>query len=258
MRRRVSLIACLSLLIGWAVQAIGDDTSDSITANPNRPTVSNPADITQYGVLEMEYGFQQNRDLRQVPGLFKFAVLKDLEIRLSTNSFQQDRAGDIEGFGDTTLGLQYRFVHQSGSIPSMAFYYGLKFPTAKAGLSNGRYDHDFLWLVSKDIGKAHFDFNLDFPLVGRTESSGFDSYVAPALAVSTVIAGRWTAAAEISGATRQNADNPANSSILVGLSFAARPRLVFDSALSFGLSGGIPKTTFLAGFTYSIAKILHR
>src|SRR5689334_14182775 len=28
-----------------------------IVANPNRPTVANPADITQFGVLELEYGF---------------------------------------------------------------------------------------------------------------------------------------------------------------------------------------------------------
>ncbi len=31
--------------------------ADSMAANPNRPTVANPADITQYGVLELEYGW---------------------------------------------------------------------------------------------------------------------------------------------------------------------------------------------------------
>jgi hypothetical protein len=30
-----------------------------IKANPNRPTVANPADITQYGVLEIEYGWDR-------------------------------------------------------------------------------------------------------------------------------------------------------------------------------------------------------
>lgn len=33
--------------------------ADSIAANPNRPTVANPADITQYGVVELEYGWDR-------------------------------------------------------------------------------------------------------------------------------------------------------------------------------------------------------
>jgi len=33
--------------------------ADSIIANPNRPTVSNPAHVTQYGVLELEYGWDR-------------------------------------------------------------------------------------------------------------------------------------------------------------------------------------------------------
>src|ERR1700682_6628037 len=31
--------------------------ANSIAANPNRPTVANPADIKQYGVFELEYGW---------------------------------------------------------------------------------------------------------------------------------------------------------------------------------------------------------
>lgn len=249
--------ASILLSLCCVLPASADDSTDSIVANPNRPTVSNPADITQYGVLEMEYGVESNHDSREICGLFKFAALKDLELRLSTMSFESDRATGIEGVGDTTAGFQYRFLHQNKDAPSMAFYYGLKFPTAKAGLSNGRYDHDFLWLVSKDIGKAHVDFNLDFPLIGKPDRSGFDHFLAPALAVSSQFADKWTVAAEISGSTRENASTPANSSFLVALSFALRPRLVFDSALSFGLSGGLPHTTFLAGFTYSVARLLH-
>lgn len=33
--------------------------ADSIAANPNCPTVANPAHITRYGVLELEYGWDQ-------------------------------------------------------------------------------------------------------------------------------------------------------------------------------------------------------
>src|SRR5689334_21528466 len=70
-----------------AAQWIGKQTgcyADSIAANPNRPTVANPADISQYGVLELEYGFDRfwpDAGVRQTSlgGLLKFAVLCDVE-----------------------------------------------------------------------------------------------------------------------------------------------------------------------------------
>src|SRR5262252_10271935 len=75
---------------------------DGIVANPNRPTVANPADITQYGVLEVEYGYdhvaapQGERDNNLV-GLFKFAVACNLEIRWNTNTLlSQTIAGTTE------------------------------------------------------------------------------------------------------------------------------------------------------------------
>src|SRR6476646_9976900 len=57
--------------------------SDSIVANPNRPTVANPADITQYGVLELEYGFdrlwsENSVEETSIGGLLKFGMLCDI------------------------------------------------------------------------------------------------------------------------------------------------------------------------------------
>src|SRR3954453_10861920 len=54
--------------------------ADSMAANPNRPTVANPADISQYGVLELEYGWDQfwtegDSHTKSVGGLVKFGVL---------------------------------------------------------------------------------------------------------------------------------------------------------------------------------------
>jgi len=43
--------------MGKQTGCYADSTAASpIAAHPNRPTVANPADITQYGVLELEYG----------------------------------------------------------------------------------------------------------------------------------------------------------------------------------------------------------
>src|SRR5438270_11935641 len=90
-------------------QWIGKQTgcySDSIVANPNRPTVANPADITQYGVLELEYGWDrigpgENIHQNSLGGLVKFGLLCDVELRWTTTSFlsQTDARGTHRGIG---------------------------------------------------------------------------------------------------------------------------------------------------------------
>src|SRR5215467_9529058 len=127
-----------------------DTPKDGIVANPNRPTVANPADITQYGVLEVEYGFDHVMGLQQerennLVGLFKFAATCNLEIRWDTDTLlRQSFAGMTQiGFGDNALGFQYRFHHQTKFVPSLAISYSLTFPSANVakGLGTGKYDH---------------------------------------------------------------------------------------------------------------------
>src|SRR5229473_2089877 len=89
-RRRMALLAVLLIASSPApAQWIGKQTgryADSIVANPNRPTVANPADITQYGVLELEYGWdrvwpEENVHQISLGGLLKFGILCDVELR---------------------------------------------------------------------------------------------------------------------------------------------------------------------------------
>jgi hypothetical protein len=65
---------------------------------------------------------------------------------------------------------------------------------------------------------------------------------------------------ELYGFSRLNQDVPGYTSNLWALTFAATPRLVFDSGIDVGLTSGAPHKTIFAGFTYSIvdlnAKIL--
>ena len=88
-----------------------DCYADFVAANPNRPTVSNPAHVTQYGVLELEYGWdrfwlEKNIGQTSAGGLLKFGVLCDVELRWNTTSFlsQTDATSTHSGFGDNSLG----------------------------------------------------------------------------------------------------------------------------------------------------------
>jgi hypothetical protein len=85
--------------------------ADSIAANPNRPTVSNPAHVTQFGVLELEYGLdgmwpQEGISQTSGNGLLKFGLLCDIELRWNTTSFlsQTDETGTHSTFGDNWHG----------------------------------------------------------------------------------------------------------------------------------------------------------
>ena len=138
----------------------------------------------------------------------------------------------------------------------MAVAYSLKLPTASSGLGSGQHDHQILYLMSKDLGGFHADFNVDFEFLGREEQSGYDFVTAPALAVSHPL-GRFILAGEISGTSRQNASTPSTVSTLWALSYNVSSRCVLDAAVSFGLEGDVPDRTYLAGITYSIADLYH-
>jgi len=238
-----------------------------IVSNPNRPTVSNPADLTQRGVAEIEYGWG-----RAWPGagsrgdawggLFRFGLLCDLELRFSFDSFlnQRQAAGSRRGFGDTWTGVQYRFRKQSALVPSMAFSYALKHPTASSRkeLGSGRADHFLTYLASKDLGGFHADFNASYLASGRSEAAGRDQNVELALSVSHALKGPLAITGELYGDTRLNDETPGFTSTLWALSYTVNPRLTLDAAIDFGLTSGAARKQLLVGFTYALGDLYSR
>src|ERR1700687_1606602 len=110
----VVLLIFLTASSSERAQWVGKQTgcyADSMVANPNRPTVANPADITQYGVLELEYGWdrvwpREDAHQKSLGGLLKFGLLCDIELRWNSTSFlsQTDATGTHQGFGDNWVG----------------------------------------------------------------------------------------------------------------------------------------------------------
>lgn len=223
---------------------------DELTAVPNRPTVSTPAQPVQPGVLETEWGLDASGSEQDINGLLKFGLNKNFELRLTNDPFLADSG--THGVGDTGAGFKYRFTQDSGRQPSIAFMYMAKLPTAGSVLGSGELDHTFTLLVSKDLGKHHFDFNIVANLLGKPQG-GFDRDVLNALAWSHPLSGKWGATAELSGVTSPNPSTPASAQFLAAATYTARPRLVLDCGMTARITGDIPHFTFIAGFTYSIA-----
>jgi hypothetical protein len=263
----MSVVVCLASNPSAHAQWMGKQTgcyADSIAANPNRPTVASPADITQYGVLELEYGwdrFWPEEGIRQTSlgGLLKFAVLCDVELRWNTTSFlsQTDATGTHRTFGDNWIGPQIRVYRQTKRAPALAISYAVKIPSAstEAGLGSGRVDHSLTFLASKDIAGLHFDFNLSQFWIGRQDGTGFDQGQQLNLAFSHVIHGKLQFTGEFYGDTQMGASNPAFASSLWALTYAVTPRFVIDSGFEAGLTSGGPHRHLFVGATYSIINL---
>jgi len=271
--RRLTAVLVVSLAASTPAvgQWIGKQTgcyADSMAANPNRPTVANPADITQYGVLEIEYSWDRvwpQPSLHQTSfgGLLKFAVLCDVELRWNTTSFlwQTGTTGTSRGFGDNWLGAQVRVYKQTKRVPTLAFAYAGKIPSASAekGLGTGLVDHSFTFLASKDIAGVHFDFNVTHFLIGRQNVAGFDQGFDRNeqfnLALSRTIHGNLQFTGEFYGDTSLNQGTPGFASSLWALTYTITPRLVIDSGYEAGFTAGGPRRHVFVGFTYSISNL---
>ena len=266
----IVLLACLAETKSTLGQWMGKQTgcyADSLAANPNRPTVSNPAHVTQYGVLELEYGWdrlwpEEGIHQTSIGGLLKFGLLCDIELRWNTTSFlsQSDATGTHRTFGDNWLGTEIRFHRQTTRLPTMAFSYAFKIPSASTenGLGTGRVDHSFTFGASENIAHFNFDFNFTQFLVGRPTASGFDENQQLALAFSRTIHGGLQFAGEFYGETQLNKTTPGFASSLWALTYTVIPRLVVDGGFEAGLTSGGPHRHAFFGATYSIANLYPR
>jgi hypothetical protein len=201
-------------------------------------------------VLETEWGVDAAASQQDINGLLKFGVSKNFELRVTNNPFLADSG--THGVGDTGIGFKYRFSQDSRHRPSTAFMYMSKLPTAGDVLGSGELDHAFTFLVSKDFGKHHVDFNSVLNLLGRPQS-GFDHDFQNEFAWSHPVRGKWGVTVELSGANSPNVFTPASAQVLVSAIYTVRPRLVLDCGMVARIAGDIPDATFVAGFTYSIA-----
>jgi hypothetical protein len=263
----ITVAVCLAASHPAFGQWIGKQTgcyADSIAANPNRPTVANPADISQYGVLELEYGWDQNwgeegAAANSAGGLLKFGLLCDVELRWGTTSFlsQTDASGTHRSFGDNWLGAQIRLYRQTQRVPSFAFSYASKIPSASTqdGLGTGRVDHQLTFLASKDVARFHVDFNASQFLIGRPNASGFDESQEINLAFSHSIHGGLQFTGEFYGETRLNPTTSGFVSTLWALTYTVIPRLVIDGGFEHSLTSAGPPLHAFVGATYSIANL---
>ena len=253
---RMKLMAAL-LLVLTAVGCRGQQQPVPLTATPNRPTATNTAETTQFGVLEIEFGISAAARQQSLQGLLKFGLLRDLELDWAGNPWLHDAPLHYAGVSDNNTGFRWRFLHQAKRQPTLTVQYSAKLPTAGPIEGSGEVDHIVTLLGSKDLpARFHLDANLSYQWLGRP-SGGFDHNWLPQFALGYSLTDKWGIAMEFSGATRANAATPAVTQNLLAVSYTVKPRLVLDSAVQFRVTGNVPQVVYLGGFSFAIADLYH-
>lgn len=230
-----------------------------VAAAPSRPNWSAGAATTQCGVIEVDSGW-----LRQPMGrgvyqqLFasslRYGLTPKLDLRWGMTHHVVQSGGNqpaVEGSGDQSASLTYRFKEQGRWAPAMAFSFGINIPAAnpEKGFGSGFYDHQFVFIASRDLGNNHFDFNVAGTLTGEQRSH--DGAAQFGLALTRPITRKLSWVFENYGGAQPETSDRLGA-VLNGVSYAFLPRLVFDGAYVRTYTGGAPRQQVLCGFTYAM------
>ena len=235
-----------------------DPCQAEVIANPTRPNWDTSATTTACNVLEADLGWlRQPMDAQarqqQIVSSLRYGLTPKLDLRYGfTELIHQYGDGQqaLSGIGDQTLSFRFRFLEQAHWYPAMALSYGYKFPTASAdnGFGSGYADHQFLLILSRDLGKNHFDYNLLGTLAGA--ANGFDSSVQSGLALTRAITPRFSGILESYGGTQPGVPDRYGAN-LVGCSYQLTPRLYLDASWARAYTAGSPRDLLGFGVTYA-------
>ena len=235
----------------------------AVISVPSRPTVTSATDTTQCGVVELEYGLERqwpgggaNRD--DLTGGLRFGLTPNLDFHWSSSAFVHlmSGSGNRTGFGDSWLGLRYRFLGQTKRRPSLGVFYAAKIPSASIALGGpGQVDQTISFLVSKTVHGIAFDFNVVPLVAGRPTTPGFDHNAGFALSAAIPLIRRLSLVAEGYGYTLLNSANPAFASTMLGCTYVPNPRLVLDSGVDVGVTPAAPRKRVFVGITYAIGNV---
>jgi hypothetical protein len=214
--------------------------------------------------MELEYGFDHQwlgagDHHNDLTGGLRFGITPNLDFHWASASFLNmgNGNGSQTGFGDTWLGLKYRFLRQTKRRPALGLFYAVKVPSASyvKGLGSGQVDHSLSFLASKDVHRFHFDFNVIELLIGRPNAPENDHNTGFALATWYPITHRLNLVLEPYGYTTLNKFSPGFASMTVGFNYQIQPRIFLDAGFDAGVTSGAPKMRAFVGVTYAITNV---
>jgi hypothetical protein len=230
--------------------AAGDD---AIT--PYRPTVSNSAALPVAGQMELELGGlhgKTNEAYRDsLPYLFKLAFNPDWGILLGGEALVSEGDGNgnnAKGFGDTTITLKRAFAVDDKT--GLGLEFGMKMPSAKNTIGNGKSDFIVNGVFSRDIGPVHMDANINLTRFGAVDVGTSKFQTGLSAAFSTPLSEKWSAIGELSGTRRNGTGDTAQ--FLTALTYSPTKRLTLDFGFARGLTSASQHWAIFTGLVIPI------
>ncbi|MHB0974797.1 MAG: hypothetical protein ACYC0P_11195 [Thiobacillus sp.] len=249
------------LLVGLvAMAAPAANAEQEPAATPYRPTVSNPADLSEPGWLEVEFGGQHimggsGKRLDSFPVLAKLAFTEDWGILLGGDLGV--RYTDVDGVlykgaGDTTLTLKQR-IPTAAEGAAWGVEAGCKFPTAKTTIGSGKADYILNGIYSRDFSDNHLDLSLGVTRAGAVSDDGSRYLYNWAASLSRNLGQKWGVFGELSGLYPRGM--PALSQVLAGANYNFSKRVVFDAGGTVGLTNASQDWSVFAGVTVLMGQL---
>ena len=250
--RGLQLATLLLAVVGTTAQA--DDDFAPIT--PYRPSVSSPAQLPAPGQLEFELGgLHQTADGSRrdsLPYLFKLAYDKNWGLLIGGEALVRlhDDSGRASGLGDTTLTLKRAWNVEEGTAFGLEL--GVKLPTAKDTIGNGKTDFSLNAIYSHDFGPVHMDANLNGLRLGISDPGTSRNQYGASAAFSTPIAEHWGLTGELSGTQRSGVEH--GRQLLAAVTYSPTPLLTFDLGAARAIAPHPATTSLFAGMVVPLAK----
>ncbi len=254
---------CIGLVILAGIMPSAYAAEDQPAATPYRPTVSNPADLSHPGWLELEFGGQRikggsssgDRRRESTPVLVKLAFSENWGILIGGElQVRRIDTGDAlyKGAGDTTFTLKHR-IPTATEGSAWGIEAGYKFPTAKDAIGSAKADTILNGIFSTDFSGNHLDLNLGASRLGAITEQQGRIQTNWAASLSRNLDDKWGLFGELSGSYQRGA--PALSQFLAGASYNYSKRLVFDVGATTGLAKASPTWSVFAGVTVLLGKL---
>ncbi len=255
---RIGLAATLL----WLAAAMPTSAEEHIPAvTPYRPTVSNPADLSEPGWLEMEFGWQRinnGNDPRRDswPVIAKLAFNENWGVLLGTELGIRRTDSDglfYAGMGDATVLLKHR-IPSSREGAAWGIEAGFVQPTAKDALGNGKTNYLVNGIYSIDLPpNYHLDLNLNTTRTSAINPGEGRNQFGWAASLSRNLDDRWGLIGELSGNYRHG--TATNSQALFAINYNYSKRLVLDAGVARGLASASPDSTLFFGLSILLGRI---
>ncbi len=233
-----------------------------LRATPYRPTLSNPAQLSVPGYVELEMGWQSLKgkaadDYRHsVPYLLKLAFSDRIGILIGGEAViinDSEQTPTLAGFGDLTPLLKFTVPLPSPRSSAVGLEVGAKLPTAPKTVGSGQTDYLVTGIYSGVIGPLGIDLNLGYTRFGGTVSEGGKDQLFWAASTAYGLTDKWSVAGELAGTMRNNVKP--FTQVLTSTSYFLSPGLVGDLGAAFGLNGASQEWTLFAGMTILLGKV---